>query len=62
MSDAELKPPDVEMSEAMDAGRGEGSAVVAANGIGKSMLAEEPAKLSAYALGTDVVEPWQQSK
>ena len=41
VSDAELQPPDVESSEAVNPGRGKGCAVVAANGVGQAMLAEE---------------------
>ena len=55
--DAELQPPDVEMCQAVDASRGEGSAVVAADGIGKPMLAEEAAELGLHARRADVEQP-----
>jgi len=55
--DAELKPPDIEMGQAVDAGRGEGGAVVAADGIGKPVPAEEGAELGLHARRTDVEQP-----
>ena len=44
VNDAELHPPDVQCREAVDAGRGEGRAVVGADGIGQAHLAEERAE------------------
>ena len=55
--DAELKPPDVEMGQAVNASRGEGSAVVAADGIGKPMLSEKATELGLHARRANVEQP-----
>jgi hypothetical protein len=41
VSDSELEPPDVEAVEAVNPCRGKGSAVVAADGVGKAVLTKQ---------------------
>jgi hypothetical protein len=55
--DPELKPPDVEMSEAVDAGRGERGTVVAADGMGKAVLTKMAAKLVLRGLLAGIEQP-----
>jgi hypothetical protein len=45
VGDAELKPPDIEPSETMNAGGGEGGTVIAADGVGKAVLSKEAKEL-----------------
>lgn len=45
VSDAELKPPDVQACEAVNAGRGKGSPVVTADGVWKSMSTKQVKEL-----------------
>ena len=52
--DTELEPPNIQPSQAVDAGRSKGGAVIAANGIGESMLTKQLQKLSVDALGSHV--------
>jgi hypothetical protein len=42
VSDAELKPPDIQVSQAMDTGRRERGAVIAADCVWKTILTKEP--------------------
>src|SRR5438552_4157293 len=51
--DAEPQPPDVETREPVDAGGGEGHAVIGANGAGQPVLPKEPIEngVDAVALG-----------
>jgi len=41
VNDAELDPPDVELAETVNAGRGKGYAVVATDGVGQATLAKQ---------------------
>lgn len=45
VSDPELEPPDVEAIEAVNSGRGEGGAVVAADGVGEAVFTEQTQEL-----------------
>ena len=60
--DAELKPPDVELGQTVDASRGEGSAIVAADGIGKPMLRKRPRNLAFTPAARMSSSPWQESR
>ena len=53
MLNAQAQPPHVELRQAVDAGRGEGHAVVGANRAGQAVLAEQPVEdgADAVALG-----------
>src|SRR5256885_6421214 len=53
MLDTEPQPPDVETSKPVDAGGGEGHAVIGANGAGQPVLPKEPIEngVDAVALG-----------
>jgi hypothetical protein len=48
--DAELHPPDVQLAQAVDPGRGEGRSVVAADRFRQSDLLEQPSERRLGAL------------
>ncbi|HXG23384.1 MAG TPA: hypothetical protein VNJ09_02420 [Chthonomonadales bacterium] len=54
MGDAELERPDVEAVEVVDAGGGEGRAVVGADGLGEAAGAEQVAEVRLDAGAPDI--------
>ena len=56
VSDPKLEPPDIEATEAVDACGGKGRAVVAADGVGETVLTKQATKLGFDAVRAYVEE------
>ena len=62
MLNAEPQPPDVELREAVNAGRGERHAVVRPDRAREPMLTEQPIEDRAYSVALRPRSPWQASR